>query len=166
MKKQFRQFYISPFTYFAQQRQLQKAISEGKEVTLIQSIMQESTHGSSDIELKLSPIINNSERVGTAIQISFVSAEKQKSLESSHFRAIVESSDDAIISKDLNGIVKSWNQGAEKVFGYTEQEMLGQPMIKVFPEDRLHEEALILHKLSIGEKVITFAPSADIKVGR
>ncbi|TMN33055.1 PAS domain S-box protein [Pseudoalteromonas sp. S2755] len=139
-----------------EQSQVQEAILEGQEATLTKPLIQSPITDLADAVLYLSPIIDNSKLIGSAIQVSFVSPEMQKDIESSHFRAIVESSDDAIISKDLNGIVKSWNQGAEKIFGYTEEEMIGQPMIKVFPEDRLHEEALILHKLSIGEKVDHF----------
>lgn len=47
--------------------------------------------------------------------------------------AIIHSSDDAIISKDLNGIVSSWNEAAHRIFGYTEEEMIGQPVPKLIP---------------------------------
>ena len=73
-----------------------------------------------------------------------------------HYRAIIESSDDAIISKTLDGIVTSWNRGAQSVFGYTEAEMLGQPMLLLFPAERLDEERFILEKLVAGEKVDHF----------
>lgn len=58
--------------------------------------------------------------------------------------AIVESSEDAIVGRTLDGIVTSWNRGAEKIFGYTSDEMLGQPLTRLFPEDRLAEEQRIL----------------------
>ena len=61
--------------------------------------------------------------------------------------AIVESSDDAIISKDLNGVIQTWNPGAERVFGYTADEMIGQPVLKLIPQDRCHEEEEILARL-------------------
>jgi len=70
--------------------------------------------------------------------------------------AIVESSDDAIISKTLEGIVTSWNKAAEKIFGYSADEMVGQPMLKIFPPDRMDEETHILSKLKSGEKVDHF----------
>ncbi|HEY9001581.1 MAG TPA: PAS domain S-box protein [Mucilaginibacter sp.] len=67
--------------------------------------------------------------------------------------AIVESSDDAIIGKNLEGIVTSWNRGAEQVFGYTEAEMIGKSILTVIPEDRQHEEPMILGRLRNGEKI-------------
>jgi PAS domain S-box-containing protein len=70
--------------------------------------------------------------------------------------AIVESSDDAIISKDLNGIIRSWNRGAERIFGYAPDEVLGKPITIVIPADRLDEEPEILGRLQRGERVDHF----------
>ncbi|HKQ77231.1 MAG TPA: PAS domain S-box protein [Blastocatellia bacterium] len=67
--------------------------------------------------------------------------------------AIVESSDEAIISKDLNGIILSWNEGAEKLFGYTTAEVIGKPVTILIPPDRAYEEPLILERLRRGEQV-------------
>jgi diguanylate cyclase (GGDEF)-like protein/PAS domain S-box-containing protein len=73
-----------------------------------------------------------------------------------YFEGIIRSCDDAIISKTLEGIVTSWNPGAETIFGYTESEMLGQPLSRLFPIDRINEEALILEKIKNGERVTHF----------
>ncbi|MDP4302823.1 putative bifunctional diguanylate cyclase/phosphodiesterase [Leptothrix discophora] len=70
--------------------------------------------------------------------------------------AIVESSDDAIVSKTLDGIVTSWNRGAQRIFGYTAEEMIGQPMTSIFPADRYDEEPQILARIARGEKVEHF----------
>lgn len=70
--------------------------------------------------------------------------------------AIVDSSDDAIISKDLDGVVTSWNRGAERIFGYTAKEMVGQPIIRLIPPDRRHEEQAILSQLKSGNRVDHF----------
>ncbi|WP_199140455.1 PAS domain-containing sensor histidine kinase [Pedobacter sp. ASV12] len=70
--------------------------------------------------------------------------------------AIVESSDDAIVSKDLNGIVTSWNPAAERIFGYTATEMLGQSILKIIPADRHHEETTILRILGSGGRLDHF----------
>ena len=67
--------------------------------------------------------------------------------------AIVKSSDDAIIAKDLNGVILSWNRAAERLFGYTASEVFGKPITIIFPPDRLEEEAAILKQIGRGERV-------------
>jgi PAS domain S-box-containing protein len=70
--------------------------------------------------------------------------------------AIVDSSDDAIVSKDLNGIVTSWNAGAVRMFGYLPEEIIGSPITRLIPNDRLQEEPAILERLRRGDRVDHF----------
>jgi PAS domain S-box-containing protein len=70
--------------------------------------------------------------------------------------AIVESSEDAIISKDLQGIITAWNRGAEKVFGYSTSEAIGKPMLMLIPAERANEESDILDRIRRGESVKHF----------
>ena len=70
--------------------------------------------------------------------------------------AIVESSDDAIISKSLTGIIQSWNAAAERIYGYTKAEAVGQPITMLISTDRLAEETLILDKIRRGERIDHF----------
>jgi PAS domain S-box-containing protein len=70
--------------------------------------------------------------------------------------AIVESSVDAIVSKDLNGIVTSWNQGAERIFGWTAAEMVGRPITTIIPPELREEETRILAKIQAGERIEHF----------
>lgn len=70
--------------------------------------------------------------------------------------AIVESSDDAIVSKTLAGIITTWNKGAERIFGYTADEAVGRPVTIIIPEDRLDEEPKILARIQAGERVDHF----------
>jgi PAS domain S-box-containing protein len=70
--------------------------------------------------------------------------------------AIIASSDDAIISKDLNGIISSWNEGARSIFGYEADEIIGQPILRLIPEDLHHEEDMILAKIRAGERIEHF----------
>src|SRR4051812_17740575 len=70
--------------------------------------------------------------------------------------AIVESSDDAIVSKDLNGIITSWNAGAERLFGYSAAGAGGQPITIVIPANRLSEEELVLTRVRRGQRVEHF----------
>jgi PAS domain S-box-containing protein len=77
-----------------------------------------------------------------------------RSYETAHrLASIVESSDDAIVSKDLDGIVVSWNQGAERLFGYTAEEMVGKPIALLMPPDRHDEEPNILARIRRGERI-------------
>src|SRR5690606_24071655 len=70
--------------------------------------------------------------------------------------ALVESSDDAIVSKDLGGTITSWNRGAERLFGYSAAEVLGQSINIVIPPDRASEEAAILERIRRSETVSSF----------
>jgi PAS domain S-box-containing protein len=70
--------------------------------------------------------------------------------------AVVASSDDAIISKDLNGIISSWNEGARRIFGYEADEIIGQPILRLIPPELHHEENIILAKLRAGERIDHF----------
>lgn len=67
--------------------------------------------------------------------------------------AIIESSGDAIVSKTLDGIITSWNRGAEYLFGFVAKEAIGKPITIVIPDDRLHEETMILERIRRGEPV-------------
>ena len=80
--------------------------------------------------------------------------------------AIIESSDDAIIGKDLEGTIQSWNTGAEKLFGYSAGEMTGASMIRLIPADRQDEENQILEKIRHGESVRNFETVWQARDGR
>jgi PAS domain S-box-containing protein len=80
--------------------------------------------------------------------------------------AIVESSNDAIIGKNLNGIIQSWNAGAEKIFGYSAKEMIGGPIAPLIPAERSEEESHILEKIKRGESVLPFETVRQAKNGR
>lgn len=80
--------------------------------------------------------------------------------------AIVQNSDDAIISKDLNGIVATWNPAATRIFGYQAEEMIGKPMTRLLPADRLQEENDLLARLRRGERIQHFETIRVTKDGR
>ena len=80
--------------------------------------------------------------------------------------AIVESSDDAIISKTLDGTITSWNDGARRLFGYTAEEAIGQPITLIIPADRRDEEAMILGRLRHGERIDHYETIRQAKDGQ
>ena len=96
---------------------------------------------------------------GTIAQLAItrnVTDRKQAERAALLLSAIVDSSDDAIISKDLNGIITSWNKSAERIFGYTAAAAIGRPVTILIPLDRLDEEPKILARLRNGERVDHF----------
>jgi PAS domain S-box-containing protein len=102
------------------------------------------------------PVYEDGEYLGRRVSNRDITAQKQAAEKISRLSAIVEYSDDAIISKDLAGLVTSWNHGAERLFGYTEQEVLGKMMLSLLPPDRQHEEQTILDAMARGESIEHF----------
>ena len=78
---------------------------------------------------------------------------------------VVESSDDAIVSKDLNGIITSWNRAAERMFGYTAAEAIGQSIRMIIPADRQSEEDMVLARIRAGEAITHFETIRQRKDG-
>ncbi len=101
--------------------------------------------------------------IGSFVDISDQAVEH---LKNEVLSAIVESSDDAIISKDLNGIIKSWNRGAERLFGYSEKEAQGKHITMLIPKDRLKEEDVIISKIKSGKRIDHFETKRVDKSGR
>ncbi len=77
-------------------------------------------------------------------------------LAAARLAAIVESCDDAIVGKTLEGIVTSWNRGAERLFGYEASEVIGQSILLIVPPERREEETMILARLCRGERIDHF----------
>jgi len=84
---------------------------------------------------------------------------------SRHLAAIVASSDDAIISKNLDGVITSWNQAAQRIFGYTPEEAIGRPILLLIPQERRDEERHLLGRIRRGERVDHFETIRRCKDG-
>jgi PAS domain S-box-containing protein len=103
------------------------------------------------------PIRDGSGKVTGAVNLLLDVTERNLAqLVTQRFAAIVESSDDAIIGKDTNGIINSWNQGAERIFGYKAAEVIGKPVTVLIPLNLHPEEAEILNRIRHGEQIKHF----------
>src|ERR1051325_8461058 len=80
--------------------------------------------------------------------------------------ALIESADDASISKTLEGIILSWNKGAERIFGYAAEEVIGKSILILIPPDRVAEEPVILERLKRGERIDHYETIRVTKDGR
>jgi PAS domain S-box-containing protein len=112
--------------------------------------------------------ITDSSGLTIAAMSTFVenAVDSDAALHRARLAAIVVSSSDAILSKTLDGIIESWNIGAERVFGYTADEAIGQHISLITPADRLHEETDVLTRLRHGEKIDHFETVLRAKDGR
>jgi len=100
------------------------------------------------------PLFDEAGRLTGAVNMLVdIGGRKDAELAAQRLAAIVESSDDAILSKDLNGIITSWNAGAERLYGYAGHEILGKPVTILIPEDRQDEEPRILARIRRGERI-------------
>jgi PAS domain S-box-containing protein len=113
-------------------------------------------------EIAASPVTNG----GVAVCFRDVSEPRRRDETRNRLAAIVESSDDAIISKSLDGIIQSWNRGAERIFGFSEEEAVGRPITIIIPDDRLDEEKDFLARLRRGERIEHYETVRRAKDGR
>lgn len=103
---------------------------------------------------------------GLLLVLHDITERKQAELARSQLGAIVESSDDAIVGKDLNGIITHWNAGAERTFGYSPDEIIGKSVLTLIPPDLHHEEPEILAKIRRGERIEHYESQRVTKEGK
>ena len=118
------------------------------------------------IDNSAAPIKHDREIKGVVLVFSDVTERKLAGAVSAKLASIVESSSDAIISKDLNGIITSWNMGAEQIFGYTAEEVVGKSVTILMPPDRVDEEPAILESIRRGEGIDHYETIRQHKDGR
>jgi PAS domain S-box-containing protein len=148
----------------AEEAEILKRIARGEPVERYQTVRLDRTGRSLDVSLTISPVRDASGSiVGVSQIVEEVSEQRRAQEASARLAAIVESSDAAIIGKDLRGVVQSWNGGAERIFGYTAAEAIGRSILMLFPPDRHAEEADILARIARGERVERFE---TIRIGK
>ncbi|HEX8852509.1 MAG TPA: PAS domain S-box protein, partial [Pyrinomonadaceae bacterium] len=107
-----------------------------------------------NISLTVSPIRDADGRIIGASKIARdITARTHSELAQARLAAIIESAEDAVISKTLEGIITSWNKGAERIFGYTSDEAVGRSVTMLIPDDHIDEEPVILARIRSGERI-------------
>ena len=134
-------------------RPLILAMNSGKTISASDKYFVNKTGEKFPISLTSAPIIFNSKVSGAVVLFSDISLRKKKDEEMNKLAAIVRSSEDAIIGKTLDGIITSWNRGAEKIYKYTEKEVIGKPVSILAPEDHKDEIFHLLEKVKKGEHI-------------
>lgn len=132
-----------------------RALREGVVVGLANHTLLISKDGTEHpIDDSAAPIRNaKNEIAGVVLVFRYITERKRTEREMAHLAAIVASSDDAIISKDLNGVIVSWNQGAHRLFGYAAEEVIGKPITLLIPAEYKDEEPRILERIRRGEAI-------------
>ncbi len=149
-----------------EEAEILRAIARGQPVDHFETVRRTKSGDLIDVSLTISPIRDTSDRIVGASHISRkITERKRVDQQLRHLAAIVESSEDAIISKTLDGIILSWNAGAEQVYGYTAPEAIGRAMTFLLPEDLAKEETVILQAIARGQRVDHFETVRRTKSG-
>jgi len=160
-------FILIPDDKYSEKKWLMQEVLSDKRISQYRTVRLSRSGKQIPVTLSLSPIKDDKGRIIGTSQIAHdVSFEHQAEEKQSMLAAIIESSEDAIISKTLDGIITTWNKGAEHIFGYTEDEAVGQPITILLPADRLTEEETIIASLRRGEKVDHIQTIRKTKDGR
>jgi len=137
--------------------QLEKMIAEGSEFQAFEIEHNFPGIGPRTLVIDARPLsFSGHSRPMILLSFHDVTIRKEAEAANARLSAIVQSSEDAIVSKDLDGIITSWNHGAEKIFGYTPDETIGKPITILIPADRADEEPPILERIRRGERIDHF----------
>jgi len=132
-------------------------IRVGQRIEHFQTVRMRKDGGLLDVSLTISPVKDRDGKVIGASKIARdITWEKKTEQAAQRLAAIVESSDDAIVSKDLNGIVMTWNKAAERIFGYKAEEIIGRSITTIIPPELYDDEPRILAKLRAGQRIDHF----------
>jgi len=142
-------------------------LRRGERIDHFETIRQTKDGRRIPVSLTVSPVRDNDGNlIGASKVARDISARLQHDELRARLAAIVTSSDDAIVSKTLDGVITSWNEAAERLFGYTSEEAVGKPIFLIVPDDRRAEEEDVLSRLRRGERITHFETLRLTKDGR
>jgi PAS domain S-box-containing protein len=143
---------------------MQRAVAEGRPVQGDELEVLRADGKVLTVYSNAAPLFDENGRVSGCIcaQVD-ITERKQAEQAQTLLVAIVESSEDAIVSKDINGNILSWNRGAEQMFGYAAEEAIGQPITLIIPPEKQGEEQVILKRIRLGERI---EPYETLRVSR
>lgn len=148
---------LIPEELHAEEEHIMSKIRAGERIDLFETARVSKSGRHFFVSLAVSPVLDASGNiVGASRIVRDISGRRRLGDARSRLASIVESSDDAITGRDLNGIVTSWNRAAERLYGYTAEEMIGQPITKIIPPELIAGEARMLATLARGERIEHF----------
>ncbi len=148
---------IIPKDRLPEEDSIMSRVRRGERIEHFDTVRQRKDGTLIDISLTISPVRDSSGRIVGASKVAREITDRKRAERSTALlAAIVDSSDDAIVSKTLDGIITSWNKSAEQMFGYLPEEAVGKHITLIIPRDRWDEEAGIIDRLRRGERVDHF----------
>jgi len=157
---------ISPLDRREEEDEVRSRLRAGGTVNHFETVAITRTGEPVPISLSVSPILTTEGRmVGFSRIVRDISRQKALEWEALRLAAIVDSSEDAIVSKDLNGVVQTWNHAAERMFGYTADDIIGRSIVMIIPHDRRAEEESVLARIRAGTSVEHFETIRQRKDG-
>ncbi len=145
---------LIPESLHFEEAEILRSIRAGQRIEHYETKRLKSNGDIVDVSLTISPVRDNTGRVIGSSKIAHDISQRRHDDEALfRLAAIVESSDDAIVSKTLEGIITTWNNAANRMFGYTAAEIVGQSILRIIPEELHPEEDEILRKLRAGERI-------------
>ncbi|GHO55248.1 PAS domain-containing protein [Ktedonobacter robiniae] len=157
---------IIPEELHAEEKEILKTLRQGKRIEHFETVRQRKDGTRVEVSLSISPVKDRNGTIIGATKIARdISERRQAERARLHLAALVESADTPIIGKTSEGIITSWNRAAQHLYGYSAQEVVGQPITLIFPVDRQDEFITIMERIRQGERVELYETVRQCKDG-